>query len=172
MKQRQLGKNGPKVSALGLGCMGKTGYYGEADESLAMNVVQRAYEDGVTFFDTADMYGNGANELLLGKAVKKFRNKNVLATKCAIEFDGKTLKIHNSPEYILNACDASLKRLQTDVIDVFYLHRFSGEVSIESSMQAMIELINKGKVRYVGLSEVDADTLQKAQAVIGVKLVV
>jgi len=171
MKQRQLGKNGPKVSALGLGCMGMTGFYGEADESLAMNVVQRAYEDGVTFFDTADMYGNGANELLLGKAVKKFRNKIVLATKCAIEFDGKTLKIHNSPEYILNACDASLKRLQTDVIDVFYLHRFSGEVSIESSMQAMIELINKGKVRYVGLSEVDADTLQKAHAVLGDKLV-
>src|SRR3989339_1111540 len=105
MKQQQLGENGPKVSALGLGCMGMTGFYGKADESLAINVVQRAYEEGVTFFDTADMYGNGANELLLGKAVKKFRNKIVLATKCAIEFDGTTLKIHNSPEYILNTCD-------------------------------------------------------------------
>lgn len=171
MKQRQLGKNGPKVSALGLGCMGMTGFYGEADESLAVDVVQRGYEQGVTFFDTADIYGNGANELLIGKAVKKFRNRIVLATKCAIEFDGVTSKIHNFPEYILNACDASLKRLQTDVIDVFYLHRFNGEFSIESSMQAMIELINKGKIRYVGLSEVDSDTLKKAHAVLGDKLV-
>lgn len=171
MKQRQLGENGPKVSALGLGCMGMTGFYGEADESLAINVVKKAYEEGVTFFDTADMYGNGENELLLGKAVKNFRSKIILATKCAIEFDGVTLKIHNSPEYILNACDASLKRLQTDVIDVFYLHRFSGEVSVESSMQAMLELINKGKIRYVGLSEVDSDTLKKAHAVLGDKLI-
>lgn len=171
MKQRQLGENGPKVSALGLGCMGMTGFYGEADESLAINVIQKAYEEGITFFDTADMYGNGANEILLGKAVKNFRNKIVLATKCAIEFDGVTLKVHNSPEYILKACDASLKRLQTDVIDVFYLHRFSGEVSIENSMQAMIELINKGKIRHVGLSEVDAQTLKEAHAILGNKLV-
>jgi aryl-alcohol dehydrogenase-like predicted oxidoreductase len=171
MKQRQLGKNGPKVSALGLGCMGMTGFYGEADESLATHVVQRAYEEGVTFFDTADMYGNGANEILLGQAIKTFRNKIVLATKCAIEFDGVTLKVHNSPEYILEACDASLKRLQTDVIDVFYLHRFSGEMPIENSVQAMIELINKGKIRYVGLSEVDSETLKKAHAVLGDKLV-
>ncbi len=92
MRQRQLGKNGPKVSALGLGCMGMSGFYGETDEPLAMRVIQRAYEEGVTFFDTADMYGNGANEVLLGKAIKNFRKNIVLATKCAIEFDGVTTK--------------------------------------------------------------------------------
>jgi aryl-alcohol dehydrogenase-like predicted oxidoreductase len=151
--------------------MGMTGFYGEADESLAIDVIQKAYEEGITFFDTADMYGNGANEILLGKAVKNFRNKVILATKCAIEFDGVTLKIHNSPEYILSACDASLKRLQTDIIDVFYLHRFNGEVPIENSMQAMKELIGKGKIRHVGLSEVDTETLKKAHAVLGDKLV-
>ncbi len=171
MKQRQLGKNGPKVSALGLGCMGMSGFYGQADESLAIRVVQRAYEEGITFFDTADMYGNGANEVLLAKAVKNFRKKIILATKCAIEFDGVTVKIRNSPDYILKACDSSLKRLGTDVIDVFYLHRFNEEVPIEDSMQAMLELINMGKIRYVGLSEVDAETLKKAYQVLGDKLV-
>lgn len=171
MKQRQLGKNGPKVSALGLGCMGMSGFYGEADEQLAIDVIQRAYEEGITFFDTADVYGNGANEVLLGKAVKNFRKNIVLATKCAIEFDGVSLKVHNSPEYILRACDSSLKRLNTDVIDVFYLHRFNREAPIEDSMQVMLELIKKGKILYVGLSEVDAETLKKAYSVLGEKLV-
>lgn len=171
MKQRQLGKNGPTVSSLGLGCMGMSGFYGETDEPLAIRVIQKAYEEGVTFFDTADMYGNGTNEVLLGKGIKNFRKNIVLATKCAIEFDGTTLKIHNSPEYISKACDASLKRLGSDTIDVFYLHRFNGEVPIEESMQAMLELIKKGKILYVGLSEVDAETLKKAYNVLGDKLV-
>lgn len=171
MKQRRLGKNGPQVSALGLGCMGMSGFYGEADEALAMRVIQRAYEEGVTFFDTADMYGNGANEVLLGKAIRNFRKKIVLATKCAIEFDGVSLKVHNSPQYIRKACDLSLKRLQTDVIDVFYLHRFNGEVPIEDSMQAMLELVKQGKILHVGLSEVDAETLKKVHDILGDGLV-
>lgn len=171
MKQRQLGKNGPKVSTLGLGCMGMSVFYGPTDEDLALRVIRRAYDDGVTFFDTADMYGNGANEILLGKAIKNFRNRIVLATKCGIEFDGASLKIHNTPEYIWNACDASLKRLGTDVIDLFYLHRFNPEVPIEDSMQAMLELIKKGKIRYVGLSEIDGNVLQKAHRILGDKLV-
>lgn len=171
MKQRQLGKNGPKVSALGLGCMGMTGFYGKPDESMALRVMQQAYDDGVTFFDTADMYGNGANETLLGKGIKTFRNKIIIATKCAIEFDGKTLKVHNSPEYIKSACEASLKRLNTDTIDLFYLHRFNGSTPIKDSMNAMLELIKKGKIRYVGLSEVNADILQEAYNTLGDKLV-
>jgi aryl-alcohol dehydrogenase-like predicted oxidoreductase len=171
MKQRQLGKKGPNVSALGLGCMGMSCFYGKKDESSGLRVIQKAYENGVTLFDTADMYGNGANEILLGKAIKKFRKEVIISTKCSIEFDGVTLRVHNSPHYIFKACDASLKRLGTEKIDLFYLHRFNREVPIEDSMGAMLELIKKGKILYVGLSEVDAETLKKAHRVLGDKLV-
>lgn len=171
MKQRQLGKGGPKVSAMGLGCMGMSSFYGPTDEKSAIQVIERAYEEGITLFDTADMYGNGANEILLGKAVKNFRNKIIVGTKCGIEWDGKELKVHNSPEYIQRACDASLKRLGIDTIDVFYLHRFNPAVPLENSMQAMLDLISNGKIRYVGLSEVDGGTLEKAHRILGDKLV-
>lgn len=171
MKHRQLGKNGPKVSALGLGCMGMSVFYGPTDENMAIEVIHRAYEEGITLFDTADMYGNGANETLLGKAVKEFRKKVVLSTKCGIEFTGTEVKIHNSPDYIQKCCHASLKRLGTEVIDVYYLHRVNPIVPIEESMQAMQKLIKEGKILYVGLSEVDGKTLERAHKVLGEKLV-
>lgn len=172
MQQRKLGKNGPLVSALGLGCMGLSCFYGPpVQESLALEAIQAAFDQGVTFFDTADMYGNGHNEILLGNAIASFRNKVVVATKCGIEFDGVSLKVHNTPEYIWKACDASLKRLQMDTIDLFFLHRVTKDVAIEESMSAMKTLIDKGKIRFVGLSEVDAQTLEGAHRVLGDKLV-
>ncbi len=171
MKQRQLGKNGPKVSAMGLGCMGMSAFYGPTDEKLALQVIQKAYEEGITLFDTADMYGNGANEILLGKAVKSYRNKVVIATKCGIELKGTELKIHNSREYIRKSCQASLKRLGMEAIDVFFLHRYNPEVPLEESMQAMLELISEGKILYVGLSEVTGEIIERAHRVLGDKLV-
>lgn len=171
MIQRQLGKHGPKVSAIGLGCMGMAAFYGPADEKRSIQVIEQAYEDGITFFDTADMYGNGSNEILLGKAIESFRHQIVIGTKCGIEFTGTEVKIHNTPEYIQKACHTSLKRLKTEKIDVFYLHRYSGEVPIEEAMQAMLRLIKEGKILYVGLSEVEGEILERAHRVLGDKLV-
>lgn len=171
MKIRQLGKKGPKVSALGLGCMGMSSFYGPTNEKAALQVIQQAYRDDITFFDTADMYGNGANETLLGQAVKDFRNKVIVSSKCGIEWDGKELRVHNTPQYIHKACEASLKRLGTETIDLYYLHRYNPTVPIEESMQAMLRLIDEGKIRYVGLSEVDGDVLERAHRVLGDKLV-
>lgn len=151
--------------------MGMSAFYGPTDEKLAIQVIQKAYEDGITLFDTADMYGNGANEILLGKAVKSFRNKVHIATKCGIELKDMTVRIHNSPEYIRKACQASLKRLGMETIDLYYLHRYNPDIPIEESMQAMLELVNEGKILYVGLSEVDGEILKRAHRVLGDKLV-
>lgn len=171
MKFRQLGKKGPKVSALGLGCMGMSSFYGPTNEESSLKVIQQAYNLGVNFFDTADMYGNGANEILLGKAIKNFRNEVIIATKCGIEFTGTEVRVHNNPEYIHNACNVSLKRLGIETIDLYFLHRHNPQVPIEEAMQAMLKLIDEGKIRYVGLSEVGGDILEKAQKVLGDKLI-
>ncbi len=171
MKFRKLGKNGPKVSALGLGCMGISENYGPTDEKTGIEVIQKANEMGITFFDTADMYGRGANETLLGRAVKGFRENIVIATKCGIERIGEEMRFNNSPEYIKKACDASLKRLGIDQIDLYYLHRYNPEVPIETSMQAMLDLVQAGKILYVGLSEVDGEIVERAHRVLGDKLV-
>lgn len=171
MEHRKLGKNGPKVSALGLGCMGISEMYGPTDEQLGVEVIQQAYENGINFFDTADMYGRGANEILLGKSVKPFRDKVIIATKCGIERIGDDMRFNNEPAYIKKACQASLKRLNTDVIDLFYLHRYNSDVPIELSMQAMLELVEEGKIHYVGLSEVDGPIVERAYSVLGDKLV-
>ncbi len=171
MKWRKLGKNGPVVSALGLGCMGLSDLYGPTDEKSAEKVIQEAYEQGITFFDTADMYGKGANEQLLGKVIKSFRDKIVIATKCGLEHIPDGLRINNNPDYIKTACANSLKRLGIDSIDLYFLHRHNPEAPIEESMEVMLDLVEEGKVKRVGLSEVSAETIQRAHAILGGTLI-
>lgn len=171
MKYRRLGKSGPTVSQLGLGCMGMSPCYGLTDDKVSIQVIEKAYERGITFFDTADMYGRGGNEELVGKAIKSFRDKIILATKCAIKYVGEDIEIDNRPEYIKEACDGSLKRLGVDVIDLYYLHRYNPEIPLEDSMGALLDLIDEGKVRYIGLSEVNSQILERAHQILGDKLV-
>ncbi|MET8984899.1 aldo/keto reductase [Nonomuraea wenchangensis] len=165
MNKRTLGVGGPRVSALGLGCMGMSEFYGPADDNESIAVIHRALDLGITFLDTADMYGRGANEELVGRAIKDRRDEVVLATKFGVKRDGATRTIENSPEYIRAACDASLRRLGVDHIDLYYMHRRNPEVPIEESVGAMAELVRAGKVRHLGLSEVSAPTLRAAAAV-------
>jgi aryl-alcohol dehydrogenase-like predicted oxidoreductase len=166
MHQRVLGTPGLTVSALGLGCMGMSEFYGPADEDEAVRTIHRALDLGVTFLDTADMYGRGHNERLVGRAIAGRRDDVQLATKFGIvrgEDDERS--IDNSPAYVRRACDASLERLGVDVIDLYYCHRRDPEVPIEETVGAMAELVREGKVRHLGLSEVSARTLRAAHAV-------
>ncbi|WP_194892771.1 aldo/keto reductase [Catenulispora pinisilvae] len=171
MKYRILGSDGPRVSALGLGCMGMSEFYSVTPESEAesISVLHRAIDDlGVTLLDTADMYGRGENEKLVGRALTGGRrDKVVLATKFGIQRDPETDErdVRNDPEYIRTAVDASLGRLGVDHIDLYYMHRRNPDVPVEESVGAMAELVRAGKVRYLGLSEVNAETLRAAHAV-------
>ncbi|MBS2535437.1 aldo/keto reductase [Catenulispora sp. NF23] len=171
MKYRILGSDGPRVSALGLGCMGMSEFYSVTPESEAesISVLHRAIDDlGVTLLDTADMYGRGENEKLVGRALTGGRrDKVVLATKFGIHRDPETDErtVRNDPEYIGTAVDASLSRLGVDHIDLYYMHRRNPDVPVEESVGAMAELVRAGKVRYLGLSEVNAETLRAAHAV-------
>ena len=153
------------LPALGLGCMGMSEFYGPTDEEESTRTIQRALDLGVTFLDTADMYGSGHNEELVGRAIAGRRDEVQLATKFAVRRDGGERRIDNSPEWIRDACDASLRRLQTDRIDLYYMHRRNPDVPIEESVGAMAGLVEGGKVRHLGLSEVSADTLRAACAV-------
>ncbi len=164
MRMRLLGKSGLKVSAIGLGCMGMSEFYGPGDEVEAVATIHRALDLGVNFLDTADMYGLGANETLVGKAIRERRSQVVLATKFGNVRDatGKFLGVNGRPEYVRSACDASLKRLGVDVIDLYYQHRVDPEVPIEETVGAMRELILAGKVRFLGLSEAAPQTLRRA----------
>jgi aryl-alcohol dehydrogenase-like predicted oxidoreductase len=166
VEQRQLGRSGLTVSALGLGCMGMSEFYGTPDEAEAVRTIHRALELGVTLLDTADMYGIGANELLLGEALTGRRDRIVLATKFGIvrTADPPTRSYNGRPEYVRSACEASLRRLGVDVIDLYQLHRVDPETPIEDTVGAMQELVVAGKVRYLGLSEASPEDIRRAAA--------
>ncbi|HEX4190654.1 MAG TPA: aldo/keto reductase [Marmoricola sp.] len=168
LSTRTLGKTAPlTVSALGLGCMGMSEFYGNADEADGIATIHRALELGVTFLDTADMYGPFTNEKLVGKAIAGHRDEIQLATKFGNERlpDGTRVGVNGSPEYVRAACDASLQRLGVDVIDLYYQHRVDQTVPIEETVGAMAELVAAGKVRFLGLSEASAANIRKAHAV-------
>jgi len=171
MEQRQLGRNGLQVSALGFGCMGMSEFYGQSDDRQSLATLERALELGINFFDTADTYGFGHNESLLGGWLKAGgparRQQVVIASKFGIVREpGKyERRIDNSPAYIQSACDASLQRLGVDSIDLYYCHRRNPEVSIEETVGAMARLVQAGKVRQIGLSEISPATLRRAHAV-------
>jgi aryl-alcohol dehydrogenase-like predicted oxidoreductase len=165
--RRNLGKSGLRVSAMGLGCMGMSEFYGTRDDEQSLQVIHRSIELGVDFLDTADMYGIGKNEELVGRAIRDRRDKVVLATKFGNVrgADGSFKGINGKPEYVRSACEASLRRLGIDVIDLYYQHRVDPQTPIEETVGAMAELVRQGKVRFLGLSEASAETLRRAAKV-------
>ncbi|MGH7668558.1 MAG: aldo/keto reductase [Gemmatimonadaceae bacterium] len=166
MQRRKLGPL--EVSAIGLGCMGMSDFYGPRDEAESVATLERALALGITFFDTADMYGSGTNEQLLGRVLGGRRQAVVVATKFGIVRDPANLAYRGfnaAPDYCLRACDASLKRLNTDYIDLYYLHRVDSKTPIEDTVGAMARLVEAGKVRHLGLSEVSAETLRRSHAI-------
>ncbi|MBP9191792.1 MAG: aldo/keto reductase, partial [Ignavibacteria bacterium] len=167
MKIIELGSSGMKASNLGLGCMGMSAFYGETDEKESLAAIDLALEKGINFFDTAEIYGPFKNEILLAKAMKGRRDKFMLATKTGIEVkdDGTFVGVNGRPEYIKKAVDRSLKHLETDHIDLYYIHRIDPNTPIEESAGAMAELVKSGKIRYFGLSEASPATIRKANSV-------
>ena len=170
MKLRKLGRNGPQVSAIGLGCMGFSEFYksSAADEAQAIGVIQDAISLGLTFLDTADVYGPFTNEVLVGKAIARQRGKVFLATKFGIQRDPQNPRrrgISGKPDYVRACCESSLQRLNVEHIDLYYQHRVDPSTPIEETAAAMAELVKAGKVRFIGLSEPSAATIRRAHAV-------
>jgi len=167
MDMKDLTKNGPQVSKLGFGCMALTDAYGTADKDEAAATLKRAYEAGINFFDTADVYGGGRNEEFIANVLGNVRDQFVLASKFGFEQQAgrPPASLRGDPDYVRAACEASLKRLRTDYIDLYYLHRVDPKVPIEDTVGAMAKLVQEGKVKYLGLSEISAETLRRAHTV-------